>query len=171
MVLRGGIFLLCLFIFSCFGIDQRGGIVKYSGEEVYTGRGRFTVGRLPPSWGRPKLRLKQLVYENNAVGATIVTDALCGPKFQDAPLSRLARDLFYRLKDKRMGDERPLTLDGRSALRLQGSGALDGVPIKMDVVVMKKDFCLYDFVYFAPPETFSKGIGDFEGYFHGLKTR
>lgn len=164
------ILLLSLFIFSCLGVDRRGGILKYSGGEVTTGLGRFTVGKLAPSWKGPKIRWKQLIHENDAMGATIVTDALCGPKFQDAPLSRLARDLFDRLENKRLGEEKDFTLDGRRALRLQGSGALDGVPIRMDVVVMKKDFCLYDFVYFAPPETFARGFGDFEGYLNGFKT-
>jgi hypothetical protein len=41
----------------------------------------------------------------------------------------------------------------------------------MSVAVMKKDFCLYDFSYFAPPETFARGVGDFEGYLRGFQTR
>lgn len=172
MTLKGGILLLSLLLFnSCFGIDRRGGVVKYRDGEAYTGKGRFTVGKLPSPWKGPKIRLKQLVYENDEMGGTIVTDALCGRKFPDAPLSRLAGDLFYNLTEKKFETEKSFILDGRSALRLEGSGSLDGVSIRMDVVVLKKDFCLYDFVYFAPPKSFSGGVKDFEGFFHGFKAR
>jgi hypothetical protein len=115
--------------------------------------------------------LKQLVYENDPLMATIVVDALCGPKYDDAPLNRLARELFQRLRHPKIASEREFTLDGRSALRVDGSGDVDGVPLKMAVAVMKKDFCLYDFSYFAPPETFARGVGDFEGYLRGFQTR
>ncbi len=145
--------------------------MKYQEGKVYSGFGRFTVGKLPASWSGPKIRLKQLVFENDSLAATIVTDALCGPKFDDAPLSRLARDLFSHFENRKLGEERSILLDGRSALRLQGNGTLDGVALQMDVVVVKKDFCLYDFVYFSPPASFSRGVRDFEIYFYGFKSR
>ena len=145
--------------------------MKYRAGTVTTGIGSFTVPRLPHPWKSPKIRLKQLVHENDAIQATIVTDALCGPKFDDAPLPRLAKEFFQRLQERRITSEKGLTLDGRAAFRMQGSGRIDGVPVAMDVVVMKKDFCLYDFVYFAPPETYREGIRDFEGYLHGFRTK
>ncbi len=156
---------------SCFGISRSGGIVRYDRGRAMTGHGHFEVGKLPPSWGSPKIRLRQLVYENDAIDATIVTDALCGPKFDDAPLPKLARELFRRLGRPQFDEEKNFILDGRTALGLQGFGNLDGIPIRMKVVVMKKDFCLYDFVYFAPPKTYRQGVGDFEGYLHGFRAR
>lgn len=168
---RLGVLLWLLLLCSCFGLDRSGGIMKYREGTVRTGTGRFTAPQLPPPWKSPKIRLKQLVHENDLLGATIVTDALCGPKFDDAPLPRLAKELFQRLQERRITSEKAFTLDGRAALRMQGGGRMDGVPIRMDVVVMKKDFCLYDFVYFAPPATHGQGVGDFEGYVHGFRTR
>ncbi len=159
------------FLTSCFGIDRSGGIMTYHAGEVRTGTGCFTVPRLPPPWKGPKIQLKQLVHENDPLKATIVTDALCGPKYDDGPLPRLSQELYQRLQSRKMTKETNLTLDGREAVRTQGEGLMDGVPIRMDVVVMKKDSCLYDFIYFAPPETFASGTGDFEAYFHGFKTR
>lgn len=169
-VCLGALFCLLL-LCSCFGLDRSGGIMKYRAGTVKTGTGRFTVPSLPPPWKPPKIRLKQLVHENDSIDGTIVTDALCGPKFDDAPLPRLAKELFQRLQERKITSEKNLTLDGRAALRMQGGGRMDGVPIRMDVVVMKKDFCLYDFVYFAPPATYAQGVGDFEEYLHGFRTR
>ncbi len=170
----GVLFLLLLglgLVASCFGTDRRGGVVQYAGGLAITGLGRFEIGKLPPPWKGPRLELKQLVYKNNEIGGTIVTDARCGPKFDDAPVSRLAYDLFERLDNKSIGGMKKMTLDGRAGVRVSGSGSLDGVLLKMDVVVVKKDFCLYDFVYFAPPRSFSNGIKDFEGYLNGFKTQ
>lgn len=168
---RWGWLFLLLILPSCFGMNRTGGVMMYRAGIAETGIGRFAVPRLPPPWKGPKLRLRQLVHENNAIEATIVTDALCGPKFDDAPLPRLAEELFQKLQQKKILSEKNLVLDGRAALRVHGKGRIDGVPMEMDVVVMKKDFCLYDFAYFAPPETFRRGIDDFEGYLDGFRTR
>lgn len=171
---RGGLSLLLVGLFflgACFGIDRRGGITQYKNGTAETGHGRFEVIKLPPPWKAPKRLLKQLVYENDPLQATIVVDALCGPKYDDAPLNRLAREQFQRLQSAKIASEKNVTLDGRSALRVDGSGELDGVSLKMAVAVMKKDFCLYDFSYFAPPGSFGRGVPDFEEYLRGFQTR
>jgi hypothetical protein len=45
---------------------------------------------------------------------------------------------------------------------------LDGVPKKFDVWVLKKDGCVYDLYYIAPPDRYESGVGDFEGFVHGF---
>lgn len=157
------------FLFGCFGSDLRGGILRYDQSEVRSGLTRFSVGKLPPGW-RSQLVLKQLVFTNDDLKATLLVDALCGPKFQDGPLKRLAEDFFVQVKDKKIGEERYFSLDGREAVNLEGVGSVDGVPVKMSVVVVKKNFCLYDFVYFAPRADFHKGLKDFETLYHGFRT-
>lgn len=169
--LSGLLFLTFPFVVSCLGTDLRGGILRYESGVAYSGVTQFTAGKLPPTWQGPELQLKQLVFKNDALGATIVADALCGPKYNDAPLPRLAQDLFFGMTDKKIEKEKIFTLSGREALSLQGVGKVDGVPIKMNVVVLKRNFCEYDFVYLAPPHLFYQGIKDFEGYLHGIKIR
>lgn len=184
------IMLVSLSLYSCIGgfsIDRRGGIVRYNSRThiASTAQKSLQTGILPDEWSGPKLQLKQLVYQNGEIGGTIVADALCGPKFNDAPLPRLAADLFASIggatplpaarrslrlvKEDRGGKGGKLTLDGRDAYRLTGAGRVDGVPVMMDAVVYKKNYCLVDAVYFAPPATFGRGVADFEGYFHGIR--
>ncbi len=151
-------------------MDRSGGIMKYKAGTVITGTSRFTVSQLPPPWESPKIRLKQLVHENDPLRATILTDALCGPKYDDGPLPRLAADLFQKMTDRKILSQRNIDVAGRSAVRMVGTGKMDGVLLKMDVVVLKKNLCLYDMIYVAPPETYSQGVQDFERYFHGLQT-
>jgi len=41
---------------------------------------------------------------------------------------------------------------------------LDGVPMQYDIYVMKKDLCVFDLVYVAPPAQFTVGAADFERF-------
>ena len=44
--------------------------------------------------------------------------------------------------------------DGREALHTRMRAKWDGVPIAFDIYVMKKDGCIYDFVYMGDPSAF-----------------
>lgn len=160
----------CLTI-SCFSVSRRGGIAGIQGRTLHNGVRAFEVGPLPVEWSPPHNQLKQAVYTHEGMQATIVTDALCGKKFEDAPLKRLAADLFEPLEKAHVKSENGFVLDGRNAYRIMGEGALDGVPMGMAVVVLKKDFCLYDFVLFAPPKHFPAAEKDFKDYVSGFRTR
>ena len=40
-----------------------------------------------------------------------------------------------------------------------GALGLDGVPMAYDIFVLKKDGCVYDLVYVAPPDAAGQGAG------------
>ena len=155
--------VLSLSLMACLGRDYRGGIMRYEQAKV------FRITPLPTPWKGPKLRYKEMIHENDTIGGTIVTDALCGPKFEDTPLEMLAKHLFYKLERPQMRPHRYFQLAGRDAIRVEGMGSIDGVPLQMAVVVLKKNHCVYDFVYFAPPNGFDQGVSDFENYYQSLQ--
>jgi hypothetical protein len=62
-----------------------------------------------------------------------------------------------------------LPLDDREALHTLMRAKLDGVPMQYDIYVMKKDGCVYDLVYVAPPARFTAGAADFERFALGLR--
>ncbi|QQR79709.1 MAG: hypothetical protein IPJ69_10195 [Deltaproteobacteria bacterium] len=156
---------------SCFSVDRRGGIVGIKGRTFQSGLGSFEVGRLPEGWSNPQNKLKQVVYTHDGMQATIVTDALCGKKFEEAPLRRLALDLLEPMEKSKIKSEKEFVLDGRKAYQMVGEGAIDGICMEMGVRVLKKDFCVYDFVLFAPKKYFSQSQKDFENYVSGFRTR
>jgi len=165
-ILLLGVFL----IVSCFGRDYRGGIMRYEKGRIFTGTKVFQVTYPPPPWQDPRLHYKEMIHENDRIQGTIVTDALCGPKFEDTPLAMLAKHLFYKLENPHMEPHRYFELEGREAIHVEGKGSMDGIPLRMAVVVLKKNACIYDFVYFAPPDRFREGVKDFENYYRSLKT-
>jgi len=54
--------------------------------------------------------------------------------------------------------QRVFPFDGREAMRSILRAKLDGVPLQYDILVMKKDGCLYDLVYVAPPDRFATAL-------------
>jgi hypothetical protein len=54
------------------------------------------------------------------------------------------------------------TLDGREALRTQLAARLDGVPVELVLVVMKKDGCVYDFTYLSPVGRLAERVAAFD---------
>ena len=62
-----------------------------------------------------------------------------------------------------------LRLDGRDALVQRWDGALDGVGVKVGAMVTKKNDCLYDVLYVAPPARFDEGWGDFVAAVQGFR--
>lgn len=65
--------------------------------------------------------------------------------------------------------QKTFKLVGRSALRSTIDAALDGVPITLEVVVLKKDGCLFDLTLISPPSQFEGGISAFERVVEGFR--
>jgi hypothetical protein len=61
-----------------------------------------------------------------------------------------------------------LPLDGREALRSRHTAKLDGVPVELELVVLKKDGCVFDFTYVAPPGQAEARMADFDALLAGF---
>jgi hypothetical protein len=64
----------------------------------------------------------------------------------------------------------PLELDGRGALRTQLSAELDGVSKTFSVYVLKKDGCVYDFMWIGPPDSTPEAAQAFHQFVAGFST-
>jgi hypothetical protein len=60
--------------------------------------------------------------------------------------------------------------DAREALHTRVGAKWDGVPMELDIFVLKKDGCVYDFVYMSPPASFDAGVTEFEPFVRGFRT-
>ncbi|PIR16328.1 MAG: hypothetical protein COV46_08765 [Deltaproteobacteria bacterium CG11_big_fil_rev_8_21_14_0_20_49_13] len=128
----------------------------------------YKVGELPPSWKWLKTHTKTAAFHNESLGATISTDAFCGSSFEDLPLKVLNSQLFAGTTDLKIKKETEFMLDERGALKTISTGSTDGVPLKFDSVVIKKDNCTFDFIYISPPESYADGVADFETFYLGM---
>ena len=96
-------------------------------------------------------------------GGTIASHASCADA-DDVPLDVLTNHLLFGLEHKQERSRRPLTLDGRAALRTRLEATLDGVPLALDVVVMRKDGCTHDLMLIAPRGDLARLEPEFERF-------
>jgi hypothetical protein len=146
---------------GCASHFLRGGI--YRGE-----RTSYRLGPLGPAWQRHDSEA-DLSFFAPELDAVIMVNAEC-PAEHDPPLPVAANTLLIGFTDRQIVHEESVPLAGRQALHRRVRARLDGVPLAIDTFVLKKDDCLYDFVYLSPPESAARGVPDFERVVSGFDT-
>jgi hypothetical protein len=126
----------------------------------------YRVARLSDTWQRVRADGNGVAFHHPG-GGTIALDVTCSDA-DDVPLDVLTRHLLIGIDPRQERSRTTLTVDGRGALRTRIDGQLDGVPVSLDLVVLKKDGCTYDLVLIAPPSLlaqrqpeFARFIGSF----------
>ena len=109
----------------------------------------FRVGPVPNAWRRLQVDDTRLAFRDDAANATVAVNGRCGLDGDDVPLASLTQHLFLQFTERSLVSQTNVSLDGREALRTEISAALDGVKKQYLVYVLKKDSCVYDFMYIA----------------------
>ena len=86
-------------------------------------------------------------------GEVIAVNAEC-ENHGDPSLLVLTNHLLIGFENRSVIEREELHLAGRGALRTRLSATLDGVPVVMELIVLKKDGCVYDLTYLASPARF-----------------
>jgi hypothetical protein len=140
-------------------------------EGVYRkGSLQVRVGPVPAAWRRVTIDGADLAFRDDERGGSALFDVRCGQHDDDAPLSALTQHLIMGTTEREYDTQDTIPFDGREALHTLLRAKLDGVPMQYDIYVMKKDGCIYDLVYVAPPARFAAGSADFERFAAGLQT-
>lgn len=129
---------------------------------VFTKSGlRYRVGELPPDWKQVGVRENDLAFVSADRAHSMAVNATC-EGHQDAPLQVLTQHLLMGFTERQLVSQETRPLDGRDSLHSHYTAKLDGVPIELLLVVMKKDSCVYDFTYLSPRGRFGEKLADFE---------
>jgi hypothetical protein len=146
---------LALFCASaCSGHHYRDGIVK-KGDLEY----RFAP--LGPGWKYLSLSENDAAFYSPGTGHSIAVNATCRGH-EDAPLEVLTQHLLMGFTDRVKVEQDKEPMAQREALRSHYMAKLDGVPVELLLVVLKKDNCVYDFTYVSPPGRLAEKEPDFE---------
>jgi hypothetical protein len=138
---------------------------------TYRGEGfAFRVPKAPPSWELLDVSHASVAYQDRKSGGTIAINGRCGVDGEDVPLRSLTMHLFLQFTARETVLEETVPLDSREAMHSVVLAKLDGVAKKFDVWVMKKDGCVYDFVYITSPEGYASGVGEFNQFVRGFAT-
>lgn len=119
----------------------------------------YRLGALGGHWQRHPSDADLSFYDPD-LDAMIMVNSEC-PAEHDAPLKVAANTLLLGFTDRELLVDEPIEVGGREGLHRRLRAKLDGAPLMLDLVVLKKDECLYDLVYLAPPATAGRGEPDF----------
>jgi hypothetical protein len=137
---------------------------------VYSKPGvRYAVTPPASGWRSVPVDESDLAWVSTTSEHSLAVDSTCDPG-QDAPLEILTNHLLMGFTDRERVSEALEQIDGREALRSRYRAKLDGVPLELELVVLKKDGCVYDFFYQSPPGLSDDKHADFERLVHGFKT-
>jgi hypothetical protein len=138
----------------------------YRGSDV-----SFRVGPLESDWRRIDVDGALLAFRDDESGATIAMNGRCGLDGDDVPLHALTHHLFLNFTKRRVESQQAVTLDGREALRTELSADLDGVSKQFVVYVLKKDGCVYDFLWIGADGSPQASAAEFQQFVQGFSTK
>ena len=154
--------LSCALVVSCASSGFDGHV--YHDEEM-----RFRVGAIPGAWHPIEVPGARLAFRDDAANATVALNGRCKVDGDDVPLASLTQHLFLEFTERTQTSQSTVSLDGREALRTEVTAALDGVKKQYLVYVLKKDSCVYDFMYIAA-EPDPAARTEFERFVQGFAT-
>jgi len=143
---------------------------SFDGAAYRNGPVAFRVGEAPSSWRRVDVTDASLAYRDDAHAASILVNGRCHKPDDGTPLVALTNHLVIGSTMREVVLQETEPFDGREALHTRMRAKWDGVPMALDIYVMKKDGCVYDFVYMGAPGSFEAGSAEFERFVHGFKT-
>ena len=142
----------------------------FDGRVYHDDSMRFRVVAIPGSWRTITVEDALLAFRDDAANATVALNGRCGVDGDDVPLASLTQHLFLQFTEREPVSQQTRTLDGREALRTEISASLDGVKKRYLVYVMKKDGCVYDFMYIAAADSSASSSAEFEHFVQGFST-
>jgi hypothetical protein len=90
--------------------------------------------------------------------------AVSCPPEETGPLPSLVRHLYFGLRQVRQLRQEEVVLDGATGLDTVVTGSVEGTPVQIRSVVIRRNDCLYDILYVAPPDAFPARDVDFDAF-------
>ena len=137
------------------------------GGGLYSDPEGFFSFRLPGGWElvRTKEVKVALIKPHEATGIALNAT----PRKKDLPLPILVRHLLIGFEKKEFLEEGPFSFQGREGRRAVVMGEMGGERVKMEALVLKGKGIVYDILFWAPPDLFSKRRKEFSAFLRYLK--
>jgi hypothetical protein len=119
----------------------------------------FRLEALSGDWRRVSFADNDLAWSDGA-GSIVAVNALCDGH-GDPSLKVLTDHLLLGFENRDVLEREEMRISGRGALRTRANASLDGVPVEMELTLLKKDGCVYDLVYTAPAGRFGVRAADY----------
>ena len=139
------------------------------GLQATSRRGRYRTGAPDSNWEKVNPGSADQAWFNQNDGAAIYTDSNCGRRYEDGALKDMAAHLTRGIAKGAPLHEKSIHLAGREAMVHAWEGMLDGVQIRVGVMVLKRNQCVYDALLIAPERSFERAWTQFERVYSGFQ--
>jgi hypothetical protein len=156
------VFAVGLLLGGCRSVSLREGVVS-------TPDTRYRIGPIPADWHQVNLKDSDFSWVTSPPAYAFWVNSTC-QDYEDIPLVALNRQLLIGFTDVHKLEQKTQTLDGRDALFSHYTAKMDGVERELELVVLKKDGCIYDFAYVAPVGGYEARHGQFQALVDGFAT-
>ena len=143
-----------LWLTGCAAKRIEGGVFNGDGYRVTLPKNGWRVVRRGPA---------DLELQREGAPGGMVANASCGREASRG-LDRLIRQLLFGLKDRRVLERTPISVNGRTGERVVFEGSAAAGTVKGEAYVLKDGACVYDLLYVAPAGAFDSGRPDFERF-------
>jgi hypothetical protein len=126
----------------------------------------YRIGAPGDGWQPLSVPTANAAWIRRGGSSTLLVNSQCDKS--DAPLSALAGELMFGTTERVIVEQRLLPMDGREALETTAEAKLDGVLRKRQMLVLKKDGCVFDIVLDAPLDEFDAALGGYHGVVNGF---
>lgn len=128
---------------------------------------RYRVGDVGGRWERVEVDDNDLAFTHRELG-TISVNSTCDD-YEDVPEQALMNHLLFGTRERNHKLDETVTLDGRGALHTVVELELDGVPLTLEIFVLKKDGCVYDLSLIAGRGSFERARPTFLSLVNGFE--
>lgn len=130
-----------------------------------------------PDWTKREeesssLEASDVSFQSRRTLSTISITSTCRGSIgeTDQTLASMTDTLLLGIQETERAEEH-LTVSGQPALKTTIKGMLQSRTIQIQTIVVKKDDCLYDFMYVARPERFNEQLKTFESFINEIKLK
>lgn len=126
---------------------------------------KYRVVEPPAPWRQVGFSDNDLAWDNG--GSVISINATC-EGHGDPSLEVLTRHLLFGFTEATLVERKTEPLDGREGLWSHYQAKLDGVPVELELLVLKKNGCVHDFSRVAPAGDFERDRAPFTALVQGF---
>lgn len=106
-------------------------------------------------------------WQSRKTGSTISFLSECPEP--SLPLEAMTREFVGVLKDSRFLEQNEKFFNGREALQSVAVGSLDGIPMKIESLVFKRNSCSYLLTFVARQDRFNEEVQQFLSFLDGFQ--
>lgn len=161
MIRTGWLLALCC-VAGCATAPYQAGVFQKDGTRYYVGDG-------PHGWSRRGFSDNDLAFVSPDERHTLAVNSTC-QSYSDVSLEVLMHHLLMGFTGVEQLEQARAPMDGRESLYGHYRAQMDGVPVELGLVVLKKDGCVYDFTYLSPPGRYDEAKAEFTQLLAAFKT-